>query len=936
MSEYAQFILRDDYVPVSASPQKALPPQPAPAVGEKRRITATPVAPPQPATSPATGEKRRITPLPAAPASPQRAAPPAAAPAAAPKAPPRETAKILSLAEAVREIYCDDTDRAAVNIVYQRDAAVPRAYIRRNASGVAAATPETEAVRAFRRASTASFLRPNTEDIAVRSAIESEDVAGFLVYDQASVAVAGFSFVVSFQGLDLPESYKLAAPAAGESRRVRKALINASSFAVLAFDRSVYVVNQRFSVTDRPVPALLQSSSPVLVAFSSDSDVDLITLETGADEWRFSQRRGAIDTKNKTAEFLLINEKKLRPLDSPALDIAYVRPYLVVRTKDAVYRIDVSGDATTVFETVYSEAASGDAKRLCATSDGTLYLFAVGSREVKIVSFAANEQGRPKMARLAAEFVAAGYEFCDDAGDLATNGDFLEDLNDEMKRKMKATIAGAFQSVVQINKKSFRFGVVDKKDTLRIVYQKRNLTAYKNDADPTGYLLVEIDEGKRGTVVYDGILSEEPKESEDQNAASIQLMKERIAEAKKRCLSVRSLRAALPGEDATNFLLCSWNLLFAASADALIATLVSRECFHLLSVLAYSALYAYRKRTDEAFLLPVEEVSVKILDQLERVKTIASFETALALLAAFFDETMRPQTKVARINGPATPEQYLAYVRCGAFGYTEVTSKYTVPPRRIVVRSAGDLAATYKARLIGELAHLEFSARRVQLAESREGVDVALETTVSRLRVLRNPVVSIVPRVDWRMADLAVVKEFVGKYHPGGVQPVEVRKSTIEAAGNGLFATRDIPQHTPIAVYYGGLFETAKIRANDRYAMGLSLFRNVDGEDEELEYVISGEPKYLAGPKLRLDPPRDSPAVFANDAKGNGSQNATLIVYYLEDRHEVFGYISSINRNIRAGEEIFVEYGEEYWNRKHDEEEAEAEAEEPEAAELSE
>jgi uncharacterized protein len=118
-----------------------------------------------------------------------------------------------------------------------------------------------------------------------------------------------------------------------------------------------------------------------------------------------------------------------------------------------------------------------------------------------------------------------------------------------------------------------------------------------------------------------------------------------------------------------------------------------------------------------------------------------------------------------------------------------------------------------------------------------------------------------------------------------------VKRSKLPGAGKGLFTKTFIPKHTLIAEYKGRL----------------TTWKEVNGDHGSNGYL------YYVNRKLVIDamPYKKSKARYANDAKGRMKvkgivNNAT----YVEKDSRVF--IQS-KKDIAPGEEIFVEYGPEYW-----------------------
>jgi SET domain-containing protein len=121
---------------------------------------------------------------------------------------------------------------------------------------------------------------------------------------------------------------------------------------------------------------------------------------------------------------------------------------------------------------------------------------------------------------------------------------------------------------------------------------------------------------------------------------------------------------------------------------------------------------------------------------------------------------------------------------------------------------------------------------------------------------------------------------------------VEVKLSKLPNSGKGLFAKEFIPKNTRIVEYKGKITTWKEVEDND-------------GNNGYIYYVK----RYHV-----IDASRHTSALarYANDARGlqrvRGINNNAE---YVEDGLKVF--IES-KKDITAGEEIFVEYGKEYWD----------------------
>lgn len=124
-----------------------------------------------------------------------------------------------------------------------------------------------------------------------------------------------------------------------------------------------------------------------------------------------------------------------------------------------------------------------------------------------------------------------------------------------------------------------------------------------------------------------------------------------------------------------------------------------------------------------------------------------------------------------------------------------------------------------------------------------------------------------------------------------------VDKSTIPNSGNGLFAKKDFKKGEVICKFSGDLIDNDEVEKRD-----------VGGERSH--YFIALDDN------LTLDVYGSSClARYANDAEGFGKiqgkgNNSTI---YANKRGSPGAYIAA-TRNIKSGEEIFVDYGKDYWD----------------------
>ncbi|HEY0030914.1 MAG TPA: SET domain-containing protein [Bacteroidia bacterium] len=121
-----------------------------------------------------------------------------------------------------------------------------------------------------------------------------------------------------------------------------------------------------------------------------------------------------------------------------------------------------------------------------------------------------------------------------------------------------------------------------------------------------------------------------------------------------------------------------------------------------------------------------------------------------------------------------------------------------------------------------------------------------------------------------------------------------VKKSTLSGAGKGLFTKRDIKKGERIVEYLGEIITEGELnRRAEKNDYGYSFYINKRRVIDAFYF-----PEALAR--------------YANDAKGltriPGLRNNCCYEIY---NHKA--YIQA-ERNIKAGEEIFVGYGSEYWS----------------------
>jgi hypothetical protein len=128
---------------------------------------------------------------------------------------------------------------------------------------------------------------------------------------------------------------------------------------------------------------------------------------------------------------------------------------------------------------------------------------------------------------------------------------------------------------------------------------------------------------------------------------------------------------------------------------------------------------------------------------------------------------------------------------------------------------------------------------------------------------------------------------------------LRIKDSTIAAAGRGLFATRDMEKGENIMQFDFEKLNGADMRA--RY----------DYDDTEgtapYGFKISGMQDTYGDAACLRNPPS-----FANDPKNKKKVNAIFKPYDVRGRTQVW---LQTRKTIKAGAEIFVDYGADYWKK---------------------
>jgi uncharacterized protein len=131
---------------------------------------------------------------------------------------------------------------------------------------------------------------------------------------------------------------------------------------------------------------------------------------------------------------------------------------------------------------------------------------------------------------------------------------------------------------------------------------------------------------------------------------------------------------------------------------------------------------------------------------------------------------------------------------------------------------------------------------------------------------------------------------------------VEIKPSLIPNAGYGLFAKTDIPKGTHIDMYHGKRMNRKEYKActtNWSYIMEINRDLYVDGFESKC---------FVA---------------FTNDARGLTRVPGLRNNCFFELNEAGDNMLMTTSRKIKAGEELFVFYGDSYWrqvayNIKHD------------------
>lgn len=161
---------------------------------------------------------------------------------------------------------------------------------------------------------------------------------------------------------------------------------------------------------------------------------------------------------------------------------------------------------------------------------------------------------------------------------------------------------------------------------------------------------------------------------------------------------------------------------------------------------------------------------------------------------------------------------------------------------------------------------------------------------------------------------------------------VEIKLSSIAGAGRGLFAVKPFTVGEPITAYYGELVTHAESKKrNASHLRSLFAMRfAIDGR-----YMLDGTP--ITEPETQLA--GHGAAAFANDARDQEKNNAEFLKIDSPKNLKAYGTFASggpwqldpgeskiilyATKPIKAGQEIFVSYGDDYWKRAEEANDAE-------------
>lgn len=184
-------------------------------------------------------------------------------------------------------------------------------------------------------------------------------------------------------------------------------------------------------------------------------------------------------------------------------------------------------------------------------------------------------------------------------------------------------------------------------------------------------------------------------------------------------------------------------------------------------------------------------------------------------------------------------------------------------------------------------------------------IDVEPDTETQILTPLFAPVKSDEPIVAYSKATTESIGDQPMIADPYESRTVEVKTSHLPGSGEGLFARRPLPKGT-ITAFYNGIRLPYKVRESDQpkeewSTSGYKIYINADYESGErmdipAEYISVAKYRATLGHKL------------------NHSFRANCEEWFLD--HPRFGIIpcERTNRDVEAGEEVFLDYGYDPYN----------------------
>lgn len=125
---------------------------------------------------------------------------------------------------------------------------------------------------------------------------------------------------------------------------------------------------------------------------------------------------------------------------------------------------------------------------------------------------------------------------------------------------------------------------------------------------------------------------------------------------------------------------------------------------------------------------------------------------------------------------------------------------------------------------------------------------------------------------------------------------VNVKKSRIDNGGLGLFAHKDLAANRFIP-YKGKRISTAR-------------YDQMFPDDYTMEYAVDDS---MANVTIDASKTNSTVARYANDGRNRRRNNAELANADVDGDGEDDGVFLRTTRNIRAGEEILTDYGDDYW-----------------------